>query len=123
LFNAQRIEEPNHIADEVQQRVLVDRFRVVGLTVASHIKRDSMESRRRQRGKLMSPRVPGFWKAVAQDNKRSIALFGEMKMNPICDDGAMRNATGRLRIDRTGLSDSAGCYRADCGNKFASLHR
>jgi hypothetical protein len=72
---------------------------------------------------LMSPRVPRLWKAVAQDNERSFALFGEMEMNAICDDSAMRNATGRLRVDRTGLRDGAGRRRADRGNKFASLHR
>jgi hypothetical protein len=60
---------------------------------------------------------------VAQDNQRSIALFGEMELNPICEDGAMRKGTDRLRVDRTGLRDGAGRRRADRGNKFASLHR
>ena len=70
----------------------------------------------------MSPRVPRLRKAVTQDDKRSFALVGEMEMNAICDDGAMRNATDRLRVDRTGLRDSAGRRRADRGNKFASLY-
>jgi hypothetical protein len=82
-----------------------------------------MESSRHQRGKLMSPRVPRLGKAVAQYDERSFALFGEMEMNAICDDGAMRNSTDKLRVDRTGLRDSAGRRRADRGNKFASLHR
>ena len=63
------------------------------------------------------------WKAVAQNHQRPLALFSEMEMNAICDDGAMRNATYRLRVDRTGLRNSAGRRRADRGNKFASLHR
>ena len=46
LFDTQRFKEPNHIADEMQQSALVDRFRSVGLTVASHVKRDSVESSR-----------------------------------------------------------------------------
>jgi hypothetical protein len=55
LFDAQRIEESHHISDEMQQGVLIDCLRSVGLTVASHVNRDSMESSRRQRGKLMTP--------------------------------------------------------------------
>jgi hypothetical protein len=43
LSNAQRIDEPHHIADEIRQSVLVDRLRSVGLTVASHVDRDSTE--------------------------------------------------------------------------------
>jgi hypothetical protein len=60
---------------------------------------------------------------VARDDERSFALFGDMEMNAICDDGAMRNATDGLRGGRTGLRDSAGRRRAYRRNKFASLHR
>jgi hypothetical protein len=35
---------------------------------------------------------------VAQDNQRSIALFGEMELNPVCEDGAMHKGTDRLRV-------------------------
>jgi hypothetical protein len=51
--NTERIKEPHYIADEMQQGVLIDRLRPVGL--AAHVNRDSMESSRRQRGKLMPP--------------------------------------------------------------------
>ena len=40
---------------------------------------------------------------MAQDDKRSFALFGEMEMNPICIDRAMRNAADSLCV-------------GDCGN-------
>ena len=55
LFDAERIKESHHVTDEMQQGVLVDRLRSVGLTIAAHVNRDSMESSRRQRGKLMPP--------------------------------------------------------------------
>ena len=54
-MNTERIKEPHYIADEMQQGVLIDRLRPVGLTLAAHVNRDSMESSRRQRGKLMPP--------------------------------------------------------------------
>jgi hypothetical protein len=47
LPNTKRIKEPYYIADEMQQGVLIDRLRPVGLTVAAHVDRDSMESSRR----------------------------------------------------------------------------
>jgi hypothetical protein len=120
LLNAERIKEPHYIADEMQQGVLIDRLRPVGMTIAAHVNRDSMESSRRQRGKLMPPRVPRLWKAVAQDDQRSLALFNEMEMNPICPDRAMRNAAGGLRVAQTRSADSPNSCHA---NEFTSLHR
>jgi hypothetical protein len=45
----------HYIADEMQQGVLIDRLRPVGLTIAAHVNRDSTEFSRRQRRKLMPP--------------------------------------------------------------------
>src|SRR5258708_1363033 len=55
LLTPERIKETHHVADEMQQGVLIDRLRPVGLTIAAHVDRNGMESSRRQRGKLMPP--------------------------------------------------------------------
>ena len=36
---AERVEQPDHVADQMEQRVLVDRLRRVGLAVAAHVGR------------------------------------------------------------------------------------
>jgi hypothetical protein len=70
----------------------------------------------------MAPRIPALRKTVAQNDERSLAPFGEMEMDAICEDGAMRNAIDGLRVDRTGLIHSPGGCRAGSGNEFTSLH-
>jgi hypothetical protein len=59
---------------------------------------------------------------VAQDDKRSFALFGKMETNPICIDRAMRHAADSLRVDRGGWIHSPDGRRAGSGNEFTSLH-
>ena len=59
---------------------------------------------------------------MAQDDKRSFALFGQMEMYAICHDRAMRDASDRLRVSRTGLINSVGRCRAETSKEFASLH-
>jgi hypothetical protein len=53
--NCRRKSQPYHIADEMQQGVLIDRLRPVRLTIAAHVDRDSVKSSRGQHGKLMPP--------------------------------------------------------------------
>jgi len=62
----QRVEQPDHVADEVQDRVLVDRMRRIGLAVATHSGGHRVEAGRRERQQLVAPRDPALWKAVAQ---------------------------------------------------------
>ena len=60
---------------------------------------------------------------MAQDDQRSLALFNEVEMNPICPDCAMRNAAGGLRMAQTRSPDSANSCHAKVANEFTSLHR
>ena len=56
----QRIENADHVADEMQDRVLVDRLRRVALAVAAHIGGDDTEAGGSKRVDLMPPREPGL---------------------------------------------------------------
>jgi hypothetical protein len=47
--DAKRIKKTHHVADEMQQRVLIDCVGPIGLAVAAHIGRDDAEAGRRQR--------------------------------------------------------------------------
>ena len=73
LLGTERIEQADHVADQVQQRVLVDRLRAVGLAVAAHVGRDGVVAGLRQRGELVAPGIPGLRKAVAQQHQRPVA--------------------------------------------------
>ena len=89
LLGSERIEQAHHVADQMKERVLIGRCRLVRLAVAAHVRRDSVEAGGRQSGKLMAPRVPGFGKAVAQNDERPFALLGKMQLNAVRLDGAL----------------------------------
>jgi hypothetical protein len=59
-FGAQGVKEPDHVANPMEQRVLIDRFRPVGLPVSPHIGRHGAKPGRRQCRQLMPPEIPGF---------------------------------------------------------------
>ncbi len=89
LPGAERVDEADHVADQVQQRVLVDRFGAVGPAIAAHIRRHDMEAGRGQGRELMPPGVPVLGKAVAQHDQRSLALFRQVHLDAVGLDGAM----------------------------------
>jgi hypothetical protein len=60
----------DHVADKMQDGVLVDRLRRVALAVAAHIGGDNTEAGGSKRIDLMPPREPGFRKAVHQQHQR-----------------------------------------------------
>ena len=95
LFGAERIDDADHVADQVKQCVLVDRLRPVGLAVAAHVGRDHAISGGRERGELMAPRVPGLGKSVAENDERSLPLFGKVQMNAVRLDRAMGDTARR----------------------------
>src|SRR5260370_9044426 len=82
-FGAERIKESHHIADEMKQGVLVDRFRSVGSTVTPHIGSDGVESGCRQRPELVAPRIPALWKAVAQHDQRPFPFLSKLQLDPL----------------------------------------
>jgi hypothetical protein len=49
LFDAQGIEQTHHVADEVQESVLLDRCRPIRSAIAAHVGRNGMKARGRER--------------------------------------------------------------------------
>jgi hypothetical protein len=89
LLLAERVDKAENIADQVQQRVLVDRLGTVGPAITAHVGRHGVKSSRRQGGELMAPGVPALGKAVTQHDQRTLALLRQVHMNSVCLDGSM----------------------------------
>ena len=87
----QRIQQPDHVAGQVEHCVLIDRLRCVGLPVATHIGRHRVVAGLRQCAKLMAPGVPRLRKAVAQQDQGSTADLGNVHPDAVGLDRAMRH--------------------------------
>ena len=70
---AKRVHESDDIAGEMKNAVSVDRLGAIGLAVAALVGGDDAEAGLRERRYLMAPRIPGFRKAVAQNDQRPLA--------------------------------------------------
>jgi hypothetical protein len=97
-IDAERIDKTDHVTDKMQKRVLLDGVGPVRSAVAAHVGCDRTEPCGRQCRKLMPPRVPGFRKAVAQHDQGSFALLGDVQVNAVRFDHAMRDGAGHRRL-------------------------
>lgn len=104
-LGTESIEQPHHIAGQMQQSVMVDIRRPLCLTIAAHIRRHDMEARLAQCLELMPPGIPGFGKTVTQHDKRSHSVLDAMHANAIGLDGAVFQLShDRLPLDGVILS-------------------
>ena len=88
LSLAQRVEQADHVADQMQQRVLVDRLGPVGLAIAAHVGRDGVEAGlRRARASWWRQEYQDFGKAVAEEDQRPLALLGDVHADAVGLDG------------------------------------
>ena len=87
---AKSVEQPDQIAYQMEQSVLVDRFRAVGPAIAAHVRRHRTEPGFGEGRELMAPRITQFGKAVAQQDQRTRARFGEMHPDAVGRDRAVR---------------------------------
>ena len=71
-LGAQGVEQTHHVADQMEERVLVDRLRPIGPAVAAHVGRHGAESGLGERAELMAPGIPGFGKTVAEQDQRPV---------------------------------------------------
>ena len=78
LLSTQRIEQTDHVANQMQKRVLVDRLGTIGPAVTAHVGCDDVESSRGERRQLMAPGIPGFWKTVAKHDQGARHLLGQV---------------------------------------------
>jgi hypothetical protein len=81
---AQRIQQSDHVAHQMEEGILIDRARTLRLAVAAHIGSDSAISGLGKAGELMTPGVRRLRKAVTKEHGRSFSLFGYMNADPIC---------------------------------------
>ena len=118
---AERIDEAGHVADEVQERVLVDLARPIGLPISPHFGRHGVEAGARERGKLVSPRIPGLGEAVAEDRQRSPALLGDVHPDAVRRDEPVGD---RRLIISGGASQQRGAQRRQQGrSRHSSAHQ
>ena len=80
---AKRVQQPDHVADQVEHRVLVDRLGGVGLSVAAHVGRHDPVAGLGQGNELVPPRVPRLRKAVAEQHERALARLGQVHLDAV----------------------------------------
>jgi hypothetical protein len=84
------VEQADEVADQMEDRVLIDRLRPVALAIAAHIGRDRMKTRRGERRNLMTPGIPGFGKAVAHQHQRPLTLLDDIEADAVGLDQSLR---------------------------------
>lgn len=90
-----RIQQTHDIPDQMKDGVLIDRLRPVARAVTAHVRGGRMEARRGEGIHLVTPGVRAFWKAVAQQNKRAMALLDDVQADAVgFDDPLDRFAHG-----------------------------
>jgi hypothetical protein len=95
LRDIECIQQADHVAYEVQQRVLIDRFRCLAIAIAAHVRRDRTKSCVGERRQLVAPGIPGLRKAMAKDDWWPIALLRDMQVDAVGLDCPMRDAAHR----------------------------
>ena len=66
---AEAVDQPNDVADQVELGIGTDVFRCVGAAVAALVWCDNVVASLAEGMQLVSPRVPGLWEAVAENDK------------------------------------------------------
>jgi hypothetical protein len=84
------VQQAHHVADQMEHRVLVDRLGCIALAIAAHVRRHRVEAGRGERIDLMTPRIPGFGKAVAHQHQWPFALFGDVEADAVALDDSLR---------------------------------
>ena len=112
LGDAELVEHPDEIPDEVQLRVLVDALGRIGLPVAALVGRDHVVTGVAERAELMAPGVPALGEPVAQHHGRAVSGAG----------------LGEVHADAVGVHEpladegkACGGRRVGCGGHGASL--
>jgi hypothetical protein len=69
----ERIEQADHVAHQMQNRKIFDRFRGAAAAIAPHIRRDHTITRLGERRHLMAPGMPRLREAVAEQDGHAAA--------------------------------------------------
>jgi hypothetical protein len=81
-FFAERIEEADDVANQVEDGVCLDCVWAVGLTIASLIGRHGVEAGSGERRQLVSPGIPGFREAVKQHHQWAVPASAKCMRMP-----------------------------------------
>ncbi len=95
------IEQADEVADQMKDRVLIDRLGCVALAVTAHVGGNGAEARRGEGANLMAPGIPGLGKAVAEQHQRPFALFGDVEADAVALDhslGRFAHVLSRSRV-------------------------
>ncbi len=87
----ERVDDADHVADEMQDRVFVDLLGAVGTAVAAHVGRDRMVAGLGERVELRPPGTPGFGKAVTEDDERPGTRLRQRDADSVRLDRPMRD--------------------------------
>jgi hypothetical protein len=77
------VEQADHVANEVEESILIDRVRAITLAIAAHVRRHDMEAGLSQRRELVAPGIPALWEAVTEEDKRPYSLLSDMHAQAI----------------------------------------
>ncbi len=89
---AERVDEPDRVPRQVQDRVLVRLGGAAGAGVAALVGGDGVESGLGERGELVPPGVPAFGEAVQEQDERPFARLGDVHAQAALGlDEAMRD--------------------------------
>ena len=87
---AERLHQLGHVAHQMIERVLVDRFGRLRAAIAAHVGRDGAETGLAHRLELMAPRIPALRPAMAEQDERSAPCLGVTHVDVV----------GRRRLER-----------------------
>jgi len=103
-LGAEGIKQSHHVTGQMQQGVLVDIGWPIGVTIAAHVGRDSVEARLAQSPELMAPGIPG---RGSHDTARPAVPFHarrnacEYRWSRRCDVPSLRLSLRRRRCPYT----------------------
>jgi hypothetical protein len=79
----QGVQDANHIAYQMKDGVLVNRFRLIAVPIAAHVGSNDMNACLRKRVDLTTPRMPGFREAVGQYHQRARSHLRDIEMDAV----------------------------------------
>ena len=83
LLFAERRDQRNHVADEVEYAVGTDLGGRAGAAEAAHVRRDNVKTGRGDDGDLVPPGIRQFRPAMAEQHQRTLALFGQRYLDAV----------------------------------------
>ena len=88
---AENVDNAGHIRGHLDHRVVLDCGRGGGAPVAAQVRGDGVIAGISQCGELAAPGVPQFGEAVQQQDQRAVSGLGQVDIDAVGVDGAVRD--------------------------------